>query len=106
MAEMQIDVDALLTLGTELGTVHNEFTNADTNSDVIANAVGHSGLASTVRDFSRSWDDRREKMLEAIAALSDAATAVAEGWIGLDEEGAAAINGDASTASANAPVAV
>lgn len=91
MGKLVIDVAALQSLSSNLTTVASEFENANTNSDAIASAVGHPGLAGTVRDFAHGWDDTRGKMVEGIRALADSSQAVADGWIELDTEGANAL---------------
>jgi len=96
MSEMVIDVDALDSLGGNLGNVADEFENANANSDQIADAVGHSRLHDTIRDFAHKWDDTRKKMSDAIRSLSDASKGLADGWRNVDQQGADALTGDGS----------
>ena len=98
MATMTIDVDAISRLGNDLASVSDEFGNANANSDVIADAVGHDGLAETVRGFAHKWDDTRAKMVDSLSALADAAKAVADGWRDLDQQGADALTGEGQDA--------
>jgi hypothetical protein len=91
MSVYKISVSSLESLSTNLTTVANEFDNANTNSDSIANNVGHSGLENTVRDFAHKWDDTREDMVEAVRSLADGAGAVAAGWSDFDLQGAQAL---------------
>jgi hypothetical protein len=90
---MQVEVDAIAQLGSDLKAVAAEFEGANTNSDSIAGAVGHHELAEAVRDFAHGWDDKREKMAKAISALGDAATQVAQTWKDFDQQGADTLNG-------------
>lgn len=90
---MQVEVDAVATLGADLKSVAAEFESANTNSDSIAAAVGHQGLAEVVRDFAHGWDDKRGKMVKAMNALGDAATQVAQTWKDFDQQGADTLNG-------------
>jgi hypothetical protein len=90
---MQVEVDAIVTLGADLKSVASEFASANTNSDAIADAVGHSELAQVVRDFAHGWDDKREKMTKAMNALGDAATQVGQTWKDFDQQGADTLNG-------------
>jgi len=91
MAKMTIDVDAIETLGDDLTSIQYEFENANANSDVIAEAVGHSDLKQTVHNFAHKWDDRRKKMAETISGLAQASTAVAQAWRDLDQQGSDAL---------------
>lgn len=93
MSTLIVEVDAIRTLGTDLKAVATEFEGANANSDGIAAAVGHGGLAETVRDFAHKWDDTRAEMVEGLKALGDAATTVADNWVDLDKQGADVLNG-------------
>lgn len=101
---MVFDVDALAQLGQDLSLVGGEFANADVNSKRIADAVGHRGLAETVRSFADSWDDTREKMTESVQGLAEGATVLAESLIELDEAEANALTGAASPDTAGVGV--
>lgn len=94
-----IEVDAIIRLGSDLKSVAAEFENANANSDAIADAVGHPRLGEVVRDFAHNWDDTRAKMVDAMQALGDAATAVGEAWIDFDQQGADALTGSDQTSS-------
>ncbi|MFT4108298.1 hypothetical protein [Propionicimonas sp.] len=101
-----VEVDAIRTMGNDLKSVAAEFDGANANSDVIADAVGHPGLAEEVRDFAHGWDDTRAKMVEAMKALGDAAITVADNWVDLDRQGADALTGTGGQPrSTNAPQA-
>ena len=97
MATMTIDVDAIDNLGTDLASVATEFSDANARSDSLAESVGHSGLADTVRGFAHKWDDTRAKMLETMNALSEASIALAEAWRDIDQQGADALTGENQT---------
>jgi uncharacterized protein YukE len=86
-----IDLEAVRTLATDLASVADEFDSADADSAVIAAAVGHPGLSSTVTDTARGWNDKRGEISEGIRTLSDAATQVADGWADFDQQGADAL---------------
>lgn len=91
MGSIIVDVDAVAEVGSSAGTIAAEFENANANSDYIAESVGHSGLSSTVSDFAHDWDDKRQKFTDALKALSDGATAVADSWVQFDQDGAEAL---------------
>lgn len=94
MSDLLLDTAALREAGTSLRVVAQEFNDANANSADLGDAIGHSGLAGTVRAFAVSWDDRRAKMVESIAGLADACTGIGEGFEGLDAEFAAALRGE------------
>ncbi|MGW8568083.1 hypothetical protein [Isoptericola sp. NPDC055881] len=102
MADLRVDLDAVTELGSSLTTVADEFENATTRSDRIADAVGHDGLASAVRDFASSWDDTRKKMTENLRLLADASVQVAQAFTDIDGDLADGIRGDGAPAPAPA----
>lgn len=94
MDTLRVDTALLCVAGTQLRTVATEFHQANANSDDAAEAVGHHGLADAVRCFAHNWDDRRAKIVEKIGTLAKAATGVGEAFEKLDNEFAAALQGD------------
>ncbi len=90
---LKFDSAMLVSLGKNLRAVATEFDTAQDSADLIAGAVGHADLARKVKDFASQWDDKRAKMLESIAGLSEAATAGGEQFAQLDEDLAAALLG-------------
>ncbi|CAM3904159.1 hypothetical protein [Isoptericola cucumis] len=100
MADLRVDLDAVTELGSSLTTVADEFENATTKSDRIADAVGHEGLAGVVRDFASSWDDTREKMTENLRLLADASVQVAQAFTDIDSDLADGISGEGAPAPA------
>ncbi|MCA5894542.1 hypothetical protein LEP48_14480 [Isoptericola sp. NEAU-Y5] len=97
MADLRVDLDAVTELGSSLTRVANEFENANTKSDRIAEAVGHEGLAGAVRDFAHSWDDTRGKMTENLRLLADASTQVAQAFTDIDSDLADGISGEGAS---------
>ncbi len=91
---LKLDTTALREAGSSLHAVALEFDRANVRSDAVADAVGHAGLASLVRDFAHGWDDTRADMVEGMAALADACTGIGEGFEDLDSEFAAALRGE------------
>jgi hypothetical protein len=94
MDRIEIDRAAIASLGHNLGILSQAFNDANTRADTIAAAVGHSNLSSTVRDFAHKWDDKRQKITDAVTALSQASTEVANAWGEMDQEGANALRGE------------
>lgn len=94
MADLKVDLDAVRELGSSLTTVANEFENANANSNRIADAVGHEGLAGVVRDFAHKWDDTREKMTANLKMLAESSTQVAEAFTQIDGDLAKGLEGE------------
>jgi hypothetical protein len=93
MPDLRIDVARYAELGSELGRIATEFADANTNSDRIAAAVGHGGLADAVRDFAHKWDDKRKAMVGDIQTLGKFATEIGEGFGQTDQGLADAVEG-------------
>lgn len=93
MDRLRVDTLLLREAGAQLRFVADEFHHANARSDDGADATGHPGLAEAVRSFAHSWDDRRAKMVDNIAALAKAATTVGEAFEELDREFAASLQG-------------
>ncbi|WP_432457623.1 hypothetical protein [Cellulomonas iranensis] len=93
--KLSIDTTVLRDAGSSLRAVAQEFDQANARSSRAAEHVGHAGLAAAVEDFAHGWDGRRAKIVENIAALSDACTGIADGFEDLDTELAAALRGEA-----------
>ncbi|GAA4191089.1 hypothetical protein GCM10022288_21400 [Gryllotalpicola kribbensis] len=93
MPDLRVDVGMYAELGSELGRVATEFADANTNSDRIADAVGHSGLADAVRDFAHQWDDKRKAMTGDIQTLAKFATEIGEGFGQTDQALGDAVSG-------------
>ncbi|MFI9486381.1 hypothetical protein ACIG47_08305 [Promicromonospora sp. NPDC052451] len=99
MVDLRVDLDAVRELGSSLSVVAGEFENANANSDRIAGAVGHEGLAGVVRDFAHKWDDTRGKMTENLRKLAEASTQVAQAFTDIDRDLARAMEGDEAAPS-------
>ncbi|MFC5381341.1 hypothetical protein [Aquipuribacter nitratireducens] len=93
MADLDVDTDVLRDTGAALRVVATELDAATVHSHVVAEAVGHEGLAEALLDLTRSWRRRREEVLDGIAALAEAAAVAGETFEGLDSELAAALRG-------------
>lgn len=92
---LRLDTVALREAGASLRFVAQEFTDATAHSRGLGPALGHEELAAQVRHFAVSWDDRRSKVVEEIAALAAACTGIGEQFEELDTEFAAALRGQA-----------
>lgn len=89
--DIQLDMDDLNALATDLAAVIDEFESADTNAGVAADATGASRLADKVRGFSTSWDIRRGKMIDDIKVLQQTIQMITENFEAADEDMARAL---------------
>ena len=92
--KLSIDTVTLRDAGTNLRAVAMEFEHANANSVEAASHVGHAGLAACIEDFAHGWDGRRAKIVENIAALSDACIGISDGFEDLDAELGRALRGE------------
>lgn len=103
--DLKLDLDRLHTLYNDLNGVYNEFNNADTLSDDIADATGNDELSGKVHDFAHGWNDKRAKMNESVKNLRDQIKAVSDGFTQVDNGLAKALKQSADAGPAPAPVA-
>lgn len=94
MGDLVLDTEQLQQLGADLRLVGEEFKHANNRSDDVADDVGHEGLGDAIREFAHNWDDKREKMLEDISKLSEAAIATGEAFEELETELVATLEGE------------
>lgn len=95
MADLKLDTAQLRQAGSDLRLVAQEFEGANAGTTALADALGHAELAERVRHFAHGWDDKREKMVQAIAGLAEACTGIGEGFEDLDRAFAAALKDEA-----------
>lgn len=91
---LRVDTSVLIEAGAALRVVAQEFADANSHSDEVADAIGDPGLAGAVRSFAHNWDDRRAKMLSEIARLAEATSLVGESFSELDRALGAALRGE------------
>ena len=102
MADLSLDPADVRNTGTHLSSIAREFRDANTRSDRIAGAVGHSGLEDAVKDFAHEWDDTREAMVDDIETLAKTSTAIADAFEQADQQlGKALADAPAASLSAN-----
>lgn len=95
--QLRIDLNMLRDVGEGLARVAVEFDEANTNSETIADAVGHDGLADAIRSFAKDWDDTRAAMVNDIVIASNSAVGIADGFDGKDKELASAFDRPAAS---------
>lgn len=86
MPDLDLTPSDYVELGIELNAIAKEFTNANSRSDAVADAVGHSRLHDAVRDFAHKWDDTREKMTGDISTLGEHSKAVGDAFTKTDSD--------------------
>lgn len=95
MPDLDIDTGTMISAGSNLRRVANEFNTADDQAASVASHAGDEDLAAAIRGFASSWDSNRADILEGIAQLGDACTAIGETFENVDRELGAALRGEA-----------
>ena len=90
---LTLDTAALREAGTSLRLVAQEFSDANANSDGVAEIVGHAGLAECIGGFAHGWDDNRAKMVDSISGLAESCVGISDGFEKLDQDFASALKG-------------
>ncbi|WP_127474080.1 flagellar protein FlgN [Microbacterium sulfonylureivorans] len=86
MAEPDVDLnlDDLRVMSTNLGTFVTEFENIDDTTDDVEGAVGRpagdSRLRSKVNDFEEGWNGNREVILESLKNVHEHIKAIVDGF--------------------------
>jgi uncharacterized protein YukE len=113
MSDLQVELELLGQLATDLGGIANEYEHADDFSADMADAVGGGDLGDRVREFSTKWNDRRKNMTEQVQALQQQVQAIHDAFTELDAELLKALQDGADDAAAgghapnpNAPTVV
>lgn len=76
MRDLVIRGDALHSRARVLRIVAADLAAAQSQADAAAQAVGHQGLARTVRDFGSQWDIHRQRLIDEITTLADIVDAI------------------------------
>jgi hypothetical protein len=86
VADLYVNTEVLRDAASDLNSVRSEFESATTNSESIADATGHDGLAGRVRAFASNWDHRRVEIVEQMTKLHENLISVADGLESTDED--------------------
>jgi uncharacterized phage infection (PIP) family protein YhgE len=86
MADLYVNTEVLRDTATDLNSVRSEFESATTNSERIADATGHDGLASRVREFAANWDHRRAELVDQMTTFQENLNTAADGLESADTE--------------------
>lgn len=76
MSDLVIRGDALHAHARHARRVAGDLTAAPSQAGTAADAVGHHGLARTVRDFASQWGLHRDRLVREITALADICDAI------------------------------
>lgn len=90
---LTLETSVLRETGTHLRHVAQAFDEATARSARAAQGTGHEGLSTCLHEFATAWDGRRASIVEDIARLSDACTAVATTFEDTDASLGAALRG-------------
>jgi len=89
--DIQLDMDDLHALASDLATVIDEFESANGNADAAAEATGSRELKDKVSGFASSWEIRRGKMIDDIKSLQQTIQMIAENFEAADADMAKAL---------------
>jgi len=84
--QIKVDFESLKTLKTDLQTILDEFSNADSNSETTANSTGHDTLADRVRSFSSTWSIKREEMTTNVQNMQQMIAQIVETFTKVDND--------------------
>jgi len=93
MADINIDLDELSVLSTNLTTVRTQLEGAEKFSSTVAGYAGDDQLAQVIRDFAEKWNVRRGFLLDDLEQIAAAAEAIRDTFEELDGEIAAGLSG-------------
>ena len=89
-----IDGDLLEGMILDLSRIREEFDSATTNSQTLAEDVGHEWLGERVRNFAANWDFRRAELVEQLDTLSGNVQTVLDGFTEADATLASSVAGE------------
>jgi len=84
VADLRIDMAALDRLYKDLLSVSIRFSDIESTTRGVGDAVGHEGLAGRVQSFSSDWKIRREEMIQGLDAVWRSAKAIHSTFVEVD----------------------
>ena len=81
---IKIDTGLLADMGTQLGKLRDEFTNATKSVDGYGGDMGSGDVADAMHDFASDWDKKKGDITAQLDTLSKGATGSAKVWDGVD----------------------
>lgn len=95
MSDLVLDLDLMESVAARLRLIEHAFGEATCVSRALSGAVGHDGLAESVRNFADSWDDRRTKIVEALSTIAATTEAIEQAFSTADATMGNAMHGRA-----------
>lgn len=90
---LTVSTEDLQATGAAVRAVAIELDRAGVRSGRTAAHVGHEGLATCLEQFAVGWEGTRSKLIDDIARLGDACTAVGAEFEAIDTALAASLKG-------------
>lgn len=85
MPDIRLDLDRLDSVHTTLERIVTEFDAAERFNAAVADATGHAVLGAAVGTFANWWNVRRDQLTEELRFISDAAQAIHDTFVELDQ---------------------
>lgn len=96
MDQFKVSTPTLVSAADAVDKVATALDAATTDTEGLADAVGHTHLASQVRSFATSWDKRRADLTEQLVTLSTNLRDGAESIQAADQGLADAVRGESA----------
>lgn len=91
---LQLDLEAVRDTSVRLRSIGRSLEDAESTADDLAGMIPHRGLAGAVATFGKNWDVARTELIAKLEGLQQAADGVADTFVEVDGELAAAVEGD------------
>ncbi|MFL6110697.1 MAG: hypothetical protein ACJ786_05025 [Catenulispora sp.] len=88
---IKIDIQLLSDMGTQLGTLRDEFNNSTQIVDGFGGDMGSGDVAGALHDFASDWDTKRKDLIGSLDKLAQGAAGAAKTWDGVDKHLATAL---------------
>ena len=91
MADLAYNAAELRELGSQLATIHRNLEGDKDLKSYNESDVAHHDVAEAIDDFVNDWDDKRNRLRDQIADLSEMATQSADEYQSKDRDVAASL---------------
>jgi hypothetical protein len=86
VGDLEVDLDLLGETAGSLGMLMHEFDRAAAIVEDAEAAIGRNALLDEMHEFVEEWKHNREKLLQSLQAVYQAATESREAYIEVDNE--------------------
>lgn len=86
MADLKFNTEELAVTRRRVGDARSVLASMTNEAHVLAQAVGHDGLAQEVRAFGDRWTIARGRLTEQLTFIHDALTAIEQTIADLDRD--------------------